>query len=241
MRGASGFTLIEMAVVLVIVGLMLGGLLLPLSAQMDTRAYQDTSKRLDEIKETLIGFAMANGRLPCPASNTSNGVEDPVGGGNCNHNYDGYIPAVTLGIGNVDVNGYALDGWGSSTVNRIRYAVTKNNANAFTTSNGMHNTGMATLAPDLYVCATGAGVNANNCGTATPLTTSAVAIVFSEGKNAAVGGVGTDESKNYDSNQVFVSHEPSSASAANGEFDDLVTWVSPSLLYSRMVSSGQLP
>ena len=62
-----GFTLIEMAIVLMIVGLLLGGMLVPLSAQMDQRNISDTQKSLSEIKEALIGYAMANGRLPCPA------------------------------------------------------------------------------------------------------------------------------------------------------------------------------
>lgn len=237
----KGFTLIEMAVVLIIVSLILGGLLMPLSTQMEMRANQDTVKRIEEAKEALIGFSLANGRLPCPASNTSNGVEDPIGGGICNHAYDGFLPAVTLGLTNLDSNGYALDGWGGNPVNRIRYATTASNASAFTTANGMRTVGIGALAPNLYVCASGAGVNVTNCGVATSLATTAVAVIFSAGKNAPTGGGGTDESKNYDNNQVFVSHELAPASAANGEFDDTVTWVSPNVLYNRMISAGQLP
>jgi prepilin-type N-terminal cleavage/methylation domain-containing protein len=235
---ASGFTLVEMAVVLVIVGLMIGGLLMPLSAQMEMRGYQETNKRLEDAKDALIGYAMANGRLPCPASNTSNGVEDPVGGGVCTHAYDGFLPAVTLGLPNVDSSGFALDGWGGSPTNRIRYAVTSSNSNAFTTSSGMRNIGMSTLAPNLYVCASGSGVTATTCGTATSLTTSSVVVIFSSGKNAASGGISTDESKNIDNDKVFVSHEPTTGA---NEFDDIVTWISPSLLYNRMVTTGQLP
>ena len=67
----NGFTLIEMAIVLMIVGLLLGGLLVPLSAQMDQRNISDTQKAMSEIKEALIGYAMANGRLPCPAVPTT--------------------------------------------------------------------------------------------------------------------------------------------------------------------------
>ncbi|HQR50357.1 MAG TPA: prepilin-type N-terminal cleavage/methylation domain-containing protein [Methylophilaceae bacterium] len=238
MKDSQGFSLVELAVVLVIVGLLLGGLLMPLSAQMDVRGYQDTSKRLEEAKEAIIGFAMANGRLPCPASSTSLGIEDPGGGGDCNHDYDGFLPAATLGLSNVDGGGYAMDGWSGNSVNRIRYAVTTANASAFTTPGGMRGIGMATLAPALRVCTSGSGVTATTCGTATSLTTTAVAVIFSAGKNASTGGTGTDESKNYDDDQVFVSHEP--VPGAN-EFDDSVTWISPNLLYSRMVAAGQLP
>ncbi len=56
----AGFTLVEMAIVLVIVGLLLGGLLMPLSAQVEQRRIGETQKALDEIKEALVGFAIAN-------------------------------------------------------------------------------------------------------------------------------------------------------------------------------------
>jgi len=65
-----------MAMVLIILGLIIGGLLLPISTQMDIRSRQETKKTLDSIKEALIGFALTNGRLPCPDFN-GDGVEDP--------------------------------------------------------------------------------------------------------------------------------------------------------------------
>jgi len=91
-----------MAMVLMIVGLLLGGMLVPLSAQMDQRNVTDTRKQLDEIQQALIGFAIVNGRLPCPASPTSNGVESFVSGGAsggyCSNFNNGFVPAATLGI-----------------------------------------------------------------------------------------------------------------------------------------------
>lgn len=62
----SGFTLVEMAMVMIIVGLLLGGLLIPFSMQLDQQSYSHTQKQLDEIKESLIGYALVNERLPCP-------------------------------------------------------------------------------------------------------------------------------------------------------------------------------
>lgn len=132
-----------------------------------------------------------------------------------------------------------MDGWSDNSVNRIRYSATRSNTNAFTTSGGMRNTGMAALTPDLHVCASGTGVTATACsGTVTTLASTAVAVIFSAGKNAPSGGTGTDESKNYDGDQVFVSHD---LTAGVNEFDDSVIWISPNLLYSRMVAAGQLP
>jgi len=62
-----GFSLMELAVVLVIVALLLGGLLVPFGTQRDVEFMRATEKSLVEIREALIGFAAINGRLPCPA------------------------------------------------------------------------------------------------------------------------------------------------------------------------------
>ncbi len=69
LRG-SGFTLIELAMVLFIVSLLIGGLLMPLAAQNEIRGRQETDRALANIREALIGFAVVNGRLPCPAPAT---------------------------------------------------------------------------------------------------------------------------------------------------------------------------
>lgn len=235
----SGFTLVEMAIVLMIVGLLLGGLLVPLSAQMDQRNVSDTQKTLSEIKEALIGYAIANGRLPCPAINGSNGGESFAGGGNagngiCFTYYNGYVPAATLGITSAVDNqgntGFAVDGWG----NRIRYAVTTSNSNAFTKTNGMSSTGMSSLSPNLLVCSTASGSTSSSCASGTALTSSpgVPAVIFSTGKTI---GTGSDETENTDNDQVFVSHTPAPT------FDDLVDWISPNILYNRMVAAGKLP
>ena len=70
MNRSNGFTLAELAVALVIIGLLLAGALIPLSTQIEVRNTADTQRTMDQIKETIIGFAQANGRLPCPADGT---------------------------------------------------------------------------------------------------------------------------------------------------------------------------
>ncbi|MBS4096333.1 MAG: prepilin-type N-terminal cleavage/methylation domain-containing protein [Sulfuricella sp.] len=239
-RKKSGFTLVEIAIVLVIVGLLLGGLLMPLSTQMDQRRVSDTQQTLNQIQEALLGFSIANGRLPCPATAASGGVEAPVGGGVCTSPWTGFLPAVTLGITPIDNAGFALDGW-QTPANRIRYAVTTSNGSAFTTAGGMATTTMAILAPNLNVCTTATGITAVACGAAPALTTNAVAIIYSLGKNAGAGGAGLDEAANLNADPVFVSHPRAEAAAANGEFDDIIVWLSPNTLYNRMVAAGRLP
>lgn len=245
----NGFTLVEIAIVLLIVGLLLGGLMPTLSAQMEAQRVGETRKQLEEIQQALIGYAIANGRLPCPASSTSNGEESfNTGGsaadGNCSNFYNGYVPAATLGITSVNGQSLVADGWG----NAIRYAVASNTvngvANAFTSNDGMQNATMDKIADAnlLNVCASATGITGSDCGaTANKLTDKVPALVFSTGKNGGYGGTGLDEAANQDGNRVFVSHPPTPTSAANGEFDDLMIWLSPNILFNRMVAAGKLP
>lgn len=245
----KGFTLVEMAIVLLVVTLLLGGLLVPLTTQIEQRKISETQKALADAKEALIGFAIANGRLPCPAAPNSTGTEDPQGGGDCKHAYDGFLPAVTLGLSNVDSSGYAMDGWGL-VQNRIRYAVTKSSLNAFTTGPKFGNQSITNLAtalgspfPGLHVCSSATGITisppSNNCAAGKTLTDNAIAVVFSLGKNAPTGGTSPDEKQNLDNDLFFVSHVPSSV--AGSEFDDIVDWLSPNILFNRAVAAGILP
>ena len=264
-----GFTLIELAVVLVILGFLFAGILIPFTTQIELRRVAETQKTLLEIREALIGFAAAKGRLPCPASAASNGQEDfgatgNESNGNCANFLDGFVPGVTLGIGPSDGNGYVLDAWN----NRIRYAVSNNNKiptgtplpapvnfdftgmGTFPSSSGeMRNVTMANLSPDLHVCSTATGMSANSCAGGTSLVDAAVAVIYSTGSNAArpdPGGTRIDENANPNpnaasSNLTFVSHERAGETAPNGEFDDIVIWLSPNILYARMIAAGRLP
>jgi len=234
--------------VLLIVALLLGGLVPTLSGQIEQRRNSETAKQLDEIQQALIGFAIINGRLPCPATSTSNGVESPAGGDCGSPNfYNGFVPAATLGLSGTDSSGYAVDSWG----NRIHYAVTSWSSaspavnNVFTTPSGMSQVGISNLtSPNLLVCnsASATGFSGSSCGTNNSLTSNGVvAVIFSTGRNGAQGSAGIDEASNLDGNRTFVSHTPTPVGATNGEFDDIVIWMSPNVLINRMVAAGRLP
>ena len=62
-----GFTLAELAIAFFIIGLLLAGAFMPLSSQVEVRNIADTKRTMDQIREAIIGYAQANGRLPCPA------------------------------------------------------------------------------------------------------------------------------------------------------------------------------
>ena len=241
-----GFSLIEMAIVLFIVTLLLGGLIPTISSQMEQQQRAETRKKLDEVQQALIGFAVIHGRLPCPAILASSGVESTVttGGGDCTDFFNGYVPAVTLGITPVNNKGLLLDGWN----NPIHYTVTNKDigiaTDAFTSLNGMKTatlTSLATASPLLVVCSSSSGITTTTCGTtAIKLSDSTPAIVYSLGKNGATVSTNPDELANTDGtnangNIVFVSHDQTST------FDDLLVWISPNILINRMVTAGKLP
>jgi prepilin-type N-terminal cleavage/methylation domain-containing protein len=136
---SQGFSLIELAIGLVIVATLLSALLVPLATQMDQQRAAETRRQLDTARDALMGFAASHGRLPCPATSTSNGVEaflnPPTGNpsnGECASAL-GLLPAVTLGLSPLDDQGFYRDAYGTEN-NRIRYAVSLSNVNRYTNS-----------------------------------------------------------------------------------------------------------
>ena len=237
-----GFSLIEAAVVLAIVGLLLSSTLFTLTAQVESRQRGDTQRRLDDARELLLSFALVNGRLPCPA--TTSGEEAGGGAAPCATSYGGFLPARTIGFQPVDAEGFALDAWG----NRIRYAVS---ATQWGSAPARFTRQHAASAPwsmgqkpaDLVVCSVAPAVaSATACdpGTSTTNQNTVVAIVFSTGRNAGPAR-GASEARNLDANALFVSRASDPPGAPGGEFDDLLAWIPVGLLYGRMVSAGVLP
>ena len=110
MSGQQGFTLIELAMVLFIVGLVLISTLVPLTTQMEVRSIADTHRVMDQINEALVGFTQANGRLPCPASPLLQTGLDATAGTeqytapSCTVQV-GVIPWATLGVPETDAWG----------------------------------------------------------------------------------------------------------------------------------------
>jgi len=176
MRRSRGFTLTELAIVTTIVALLLASLMYTLSAQTEQRNMDDTRRRLEQARDLVLAFALANGRLPCPAryttsANNSLGLESFCSAatgtcvntetttvqshGNCSNYYDGYLPAATIGFQTTDSSNFAVDIWG----NRIRYVVTKTapacapaNTLVFTSSANLKTYGLTCQPPDLLIC-----------------------------------------------------------------------------------------
>src|ERR1700759_584127 len=97
---ARGFTMFELAVALFLMALLFGSMFVPLQAKIDLRKTEETDAILYRAREALLGYAAANGYLPCPADATQGGIE-PVEAdhatGSCPVYY-GYLPAAALGL-----------------------------------------------------------------------------------------------------------------------------------------------
>jgi prepilin-type N-terminal cleavage/methylation domain-containing protein len=66
-----GFSLIEMSVVILIVGLIAGAGFSILTSTMGRNDYSNTKARITEIKRAITRYYTANNRLPCPADLTA--------------------------------------------------------------------------------------------------------------------------------------------------------------------------
>jgi len=266
LKNDAGFTLIEIAVVLVIVGFLLGSFIGSITQRIETSQRENTKKQLADIKVALLGFASAKGRLPCPATTTSGGLEDPFGGSTmaipCTLQH-GFIPGKSLGIDGVyNRDNLLIDVWG----NPLRYSVTTDSSNAFTTrpgAGGIKDVGIANLLPDLVICDADSSLPDTCDAGVTTLIDNAPFVVLSLGKDGsdfvtniapdsdqgenageatvAANAAGENVAYTVGSGNAFVNKSYSSDTAAAGQFDDLIVWESPYVLYSHMLQAGQLP
>jgi prepilin-type N-terminal cleavage/methylation domain-containing protein len=220
----NGFTLVELAVVLAIFALLLSIMVIPLSTQIDQQRTAETERQLAAVQEALLGFAIANGRLPCPANGTlatgaaGAGLENKPGA-TCGA-AEGVLPWVALGVPE-------LDAWGA----RLTYRVAPDFAD---------NPAAGAFASFLITESGNIVVTDGSTNMATGL----AAVVVSHGKNGLgaflpdgtqIPGASGNELENANDTVTFVSQIPGPS------FDDLVVWVSPNILKSRLVAANRLP
>ena len=234
----SGFSLIELAVVLVIVGILLGSILGTVGARIDNTRRVETQDALDEIRLSLYGFALSQSpvRLPCPDTD-NDGLEDLAGASCATLTAPGNLPWRTLGI----VRG---DAWSST----YSYWVADEYSNTAGFSLATDATGVAEIQDSTAAPPPPVNVISDNVA----------AVVFSHGKNSfgsidvnniarpavPAGAAYNDERENLDNDAappvLFISRPVASEGAATA-YDDILTWISEYELKGRMVQAGALP
>lgn len=239
-----GFTLAEMAVVVLLIGIAMTMGLKMVTATLQNTAISETRGKQERIRTALIGYLRTHGRLPCPDRDTTpDGNENAACNANAAQGY-GVIPWVTLGMSRDDV----LDGWGNyfayRVANRRPVAVVKDWTTTTTASSfdidELSNPSNALIIQEL-----------NAAGTAlVNVTAQAVTIVLSHGKNGfgaeTVKGnnvtnppaVNTGERTNNTANTAIFVKRPysESATAFNGPFDDLVDYMTPQDLLQPLIN-----
>ena len=245
-RTASGFSLVELAVVTLIVGIFLTLGLGAMNAVRQSQALSSTIAKQAAIKEALIGYLRRNSRLPCPDTDTAtpDGTENRTTAGNPATNCSGtlgatfgILPYVTLGL----ARDAAQDGWGNFFSYHVASTSGSNLDWTLTANYKAGNTGNIT-------------VNSRSGATVTALSTAVVAVVISHGPNGlgayAIGGTrnalpsaGTDELDNTNgtTDRTYYYREATTDDAATGgPFDDVVMYLSAEDLFNPLYKDGTL-
>ncbi len=234
----SGFTLIEIAIVLIIVSILLGYTLAMFPIQQELKQYRSADAEMDEIINELIAFAQVNGRLPCPDS-TGDGIENPAVVGTACTSWSGNVPGKTLAMdGNYSLGGVLQDTWSTPYIYQVTSINNESNGGDFIIAGDMRAAGISSLAPNLEICnveLAAPTVADTVCDSdATTAADGVVAIIVSQGKDR--GKVTSEtQTENSDGDRVYIKSPHST------EYDDIVKWLSLNKLISKMIEADQLP
>ncbi len=232
-----GFSLVELSIVLVIVGLLTSAAVVPLSSTYRHARYKQSQLQLQSIREAMHGYLVTTGRLPCPLANTTTHSGNSLQGEYCRVEQGG-LPAVELGLmGERSKAGALLDAWGRE----FHYAVsladhdTRGSANTpdWLTTGEPATVGAGQLVADLQLCHTNVSAA---CPQRALIADQIVWVILSYGESNS--GTGT-ETENQDNDRVYV-HSPFSTNAEQ-PFDDQIIWASRSELVYWLLKANWLP
>ncbi len=241
-----GFSLIEVALILVVVGLVSAGAVQIIGRLGDADKLTATSRQLDRIQKALQIYVVQNRCLPCPSNGTlasdhANAGRSTVAGGGtytgCTNSTcyglaggeNGAVPWFALGLSEDD----ATDAWKS----RIRYAVAAGTVCQVGLAGVQATDGMVRCSITSYPAG---GISINNLDTATTETTAAAYALVSSGRDRSLalisGGTTTDvygqtgvsasgQDENRDSDPVLATGSENSSSTTS-HFDDITRHMS---------------
>ena len=241
-----GFTLVEMAIVLVIIGLVLSMGVSALITQRLNTQIQTTKANEDAIKTALITFISRNNRLPCPAL-PGTGIEasNPgtcTGAATTGSSVRGIVPWISLGL--PDAAG--ADAWNNRYTYQVTSAATVSMPSTLSQMRGTMTVHSGTpvvkaLPPtgnQINSCSTVLGDNSCNMD--------AVVVVMSHGENGfgAYTLTGTqlaaptspNETQNASVSEAFVKADYSNNAAT--AYDDVVLALSPDDLLGPLAQQG---
>lgn len=209
-KSMGGFSLTELAVVLVIVALLAGYFFSTGTQFIEIGKRKETETKLKAIEEALAGYVAVHGRLPCPADGSRDlsysllGHEHGSAGGCSDNQQNGVVPWVTIGLSEADT----VDGWnrrftyrvgqylwvaGGMDMTKCDPAGTDSttatpklcNASCASTNPGLCTAPDKFLQPGkgLNVMDAASGGNLLMSATATPTTTGAAYVLISHGRN----------------------------------------------------------
>ena len=239
--------MLELAIVLMILALVLGGMLNPLGSLLGAKQRAEAGVELERIKEALLGFAMINGYLPCPTTASDPGddrygLEDSA----CDSDpaAEGYLPWRTLGVSETDPWGIPRTAGADPFIGYWRYRVDRNFSNS-----GELFTMKTALAENLTV------INSGGMLLTAP-TETPVAVIYSTGSNltqdgenstfegAPCGNAGGHHGGGGtgcpDGEPLYQGGAPA-GTGSRAAFDDIVVWLSRPRLFNRLVAAGRLP
>jgi prepilin-type N-terminal cleavage/methylation domain-containing protein len=212
---SRGFTLAEIAIVLVVLAVLAGALIVPIGGQIEARQRAEARAALDDIRAALFGFAILNGRLPCPARVLTAGLpgygEESIDGATASctaTGAEGVLPWRTLGVA-------PLDPWGQ----HWRYRADRRFSDPSRTPIQTTHTPLDDLAVQDH---DGAALTASG--------NTAVGLVYSLGANRAADG--QNASFEAGPGALYQAGEPTTA------YDDMVAWFGRPLLIARMAEAG---
>ena len=155
---AAGFTLIEIAMVILIIGLLAVGATSITTQVLQKQRRDTTVARLAAVESAINLFVAQNKFLPCPAIGSLDGTaaipdarlgreQVNVGRAGCNltNQQSGIVPWVTLGLSVADVQ----DGWNNMLTYRVEESLVRTSSMDFTMCSPAGTSAAVGAAPNL--------------------------------------------------------------------------------------------